>query len=370
MAASPEAVVASASTALHAIGVGSPGRIRRLITGAVERLDLRLQGLRVLTEAGSGVYALTPAIAIAAGADEVIAVSRDSPYGAADANLAAAGQLAALFDGASRLTALAGRPGPREIARADIITNLGFVRPIDAGLLAHAKPTAAVPLMCEAWEWRDGDVDLATCRQLGIPVLGTNEDAAAVRVFDYSGPLAGRLLFEAGFEVWRSSVVVYGPDRFGPVIARWLERAGSDVHLTADLRSPATRRALADADALLVADYARRTAVVAEDGEIAPADLAAVAPAISVIQFAGALDAASLARHGIPVYPQPPVGPQRMARTLAHLGPRPVVDLHAAGLKVGELACRARRAGLSREDAEARLTAASELVQAIGAPDA
>ena len=294
-----------------------------------------------------------------------MAISRDSPYGAAADNLAAATFAAGLFDGADRLTRVLSRPDRAEIARADIITNLGFVRPIDAEMLAHARSTAAVPLMCEAWEWREGDVDLAACRRRGIPVLGTNEDADELRVFDFCGPLAGRLLFDAGFEIWRCAVVVFSPDRFGVVIARWLRRAGAQVHLTHELRSPASLGALKSADVLLVADYARRSPIVGETGELDAAELAALAPAIAVLQFAGALDAARLAEANIPVYPSPPVGPVRMARTLAHLGPRPVVDLHAAGLKVGELACRARLAGLSGGEVEAKLVMSSGLAQAV-----
>ena len=96
---------------------------------------------------------LTPAIALAAGADEVIAVSRDSAFGSVTENLAAAASAAALFDSTDRLTCVNGRPDSEHVRRADIITNLGFIRPIDAALIADAKPTAAVPLMCEAWEW-------------------------------------------------------------------------------------------------------------------------------------------------------------------------------------------------------------------------
>ena len=39
------------------LAVGSRQRIHRLISDVVMRLDLRLDGLRVLTESGSGPYA-------------------------------------------------------------------------------------------------------------------------------------------------------------------------------------------------------------------------------------------------------------------------------------------------------------------------
>jgi hypothetical protein len=42
-----------------------------------------------------------------------------------------------------------------------------------------------------------------------------------------------------------------------------------------------------------------------------------------------------------------------MGWSLSELGPRPVIDLHAAGLKVGETLARARLSGLAPGDATA-----------------
>jgi hypothetical protein len=39
-----------------------------------------------------------------------------------------------------------------------------------------------------------------------------------------------------------------------------------------------------------------------------------------------------------------------MGKTLADLGPKPVIDLHAAGLRVGEVMARARLAGKNLDD--------------------
>jgi len=66
-----------------------------------------------------------------------------------------------------------------------------------------------------------------------------------------------------------------------------------------------------------------------------------------VIAFAGGVDATALGRVGLQCIPREGSAPRRMGRTLADLGPRPVVDLHAAGLKVGAAAARGRRAGLT-----------------------
>jgi hypothetical protein len=227
------------------------------------------------------------------------------------------------------------------------------------------KPTAAVPLMCEAWERRIGDVDFSACRAHGVPVLGTNENAANVDVFKFSGALAAKLLFEAGLEVRKCRIVLFGPDHFGPAICDFLTSLDADITLVTELHSTESRQAMATADALLVAAYARRTPVIGPDGDLTAQALAALAPSLTVVQFAGAIDEQGLRDAGIGVFPEVPVGPVRMARTLAHLGPRPVIDLHAAGLRVGELACRARRSGMSLENAEAWLASTYPLVQVL-----
>jgi hypothetical protein len=54
-----------------------------------------------------------------------------------------------------------------------------------------------------------------------------------------------------------------------------------------------------------------------------------------------------------------------MAITLAGLGARPVVELHAAGLKAGEFMARARVRGLSRQQAEQEALP-NRLCQAFG----
>ena len=60
---------------------------------------------------------------------------------------------------------------------ADIVTNSGHVRPIDARIAGWMRPDAVVPLMFEAWEIDMGrdDVDLAALRDRGIRYAGTNE---------------------------------------------------------------------------------------------------------------------------------------------------------------------------------------------------
>ena len=60
-----------------------PRRLVRLMREAVDRCDLDLQGLTVLTEAASGAYVVTPVLAAMAGAD-VVAVAAGNAYSSAE----------------------------------------------------------------------------------------------------------------------------------------------------------------------------------------------------------------------------------------------------------------------------------------------
>jgi hypothetical protein len=310
-------------------------RTAQLIKQAVSKLELDLSGLTVLTEAASGPYAVTPVIAAMAGAKRVIAITADSSYAAADE----------VIRQTRSLESLCGLPQRVEIfqerrlelfAEADIVTNLGFVRPLDAKVVLSMRRGSVIPLMCEAWEYRPQDLDLRACEQQGVHVFATNEDFPAIDVFAYSGWLALKMLFEAGIEIHRSKVVVASGDKFGRVIERRLQVNGVDVIRVDRLG----REAIAGADAIILADYARLDEIIGESGDVTAADVSRFMPGGAVICFAGRSDVRGLSANGVRVYPDRELPARRMGLTLAHLGARPVVDLHAAGLKVGELACR------------------------------
>ena len=62
---------------------GNRLRVSRLVEKIIADLSLDLMGIRVLTEAASGPFVVTPLIAARAGAERVVAVARDSCYGRA-----------------------------------------------------------------------------------------------------------------------------------------------------------------------------------------------------------------------------------------------------------------------------------------------
>lgn len=329
---------------LHAAGMLNPRRVISLIEQAIDVLELDLSGLSVVTEAASGPYVVTPVIAARAGAERVLACTRNSRYASTQSVIAQTRALERLCGLADHVEIYTER-SLEIFAQADIVTNLGFVRPIDAKAVAAMPSTAIISLMCEAWEFRPGDVDLEACWAKGILVLATNEDFPGLEVFDYSALLAMQMLFEAQIEIHKNQIIIVSGDKFGRVMEQQLARSGARVKCVANLCEVCDHE-LAKADALLVADYTRDDIIIGPNGDVSAADLAHLAPHITVVRFAGRLDVDGLVAAGLAVYPFAELGPHRMAATLAHLGPRPIIDLHAAGLKVAQWAHATRRAGI------------------------
>lgn len=312
-----------------------PQRLLRLMEAAVEACRLDLSGAVVLTEAASGAYVVTPVLAAMAGAAPVVALARTSRYGTS-AEVGAATESLARMAGVADRVELVTEKRPEVVAGADIVTNSGHLRPIDAAMAGWMKPTAVVPLMFEAWELpaRDADVDLPALRRRGIAVAGTNERHPAVDVFSFLGVMAAKQLLDAGVAVNRSGIVVLCDNPFGPWLRDGLAACGADVSVAASLPEAAAGER---PDAVVVALRPRPEPVL--DGDEA-AWLAARWPGTVVAQFWGDLDRRGLAAAGVPYWPPEAPANGHMGILPSGVGPEPVVRLQAGGLKVGEVLLR------------------------------
>ena len=187
-------------------------RIKRLMDQAIRTFELDLIGQCVLTEAASGHYQLTPLIAALAGA-EVIALTRDSRFGSAEDIRQDTLATASSWGVESRIRVETDRTSSL-LQEANIVTNCGFVRPIDRELIDQLSDHISISLMWETWEFRDADLDLANCRSKGIPVLGTDEHHEDLNIFTYIGQVAIKLLMEAELEVFKSNILLIGSGEF------------------------------------------------------------------------------------------------------------------------------------------------------------
>ncbi|MCL4491200.1 MAG: hypothetical protein M1510_04720 [Nitrospirae bacterium] len=321
-------------------------RTDRLISEAIERLSLDLSGLVVYTEAATGHFSVTAPLAARAGAERVIALSRPWKEMSASEVGREMRELSDYMDLSNRITMVTER-SLADMAEADIITNLGFVRPLDRNVIAALKPTAVIPFMREAWEQRNDDIDLHACRDHGIAVFATDESSPDVRVFDTCGLLAAKLLFEAGIEISGTHIIIVSSDKFGATIGQCLKKLGARTYLFQTLSDKELLKALPRADALIAADFTAKEMLLGPGGMIGPDVLAKISPALAVIAFAGWVDGNALEQSGLKCVPKEGSLAGRMGRTLAYLGPWPVINLHAAGLKVGAAAAHGARQGLA-----------------------
>ena len=293
---------------------------------AIQRCHLDLSGLVVFTEAASGTYVVTPVLAAWAGAKTVYAVTRSGPYGTIDEVAAQTDDLARQAGVSDRIEIVTEKR--RDIvAQADIITNSGHVRPVDAEMVSWMKSSAVIPLMYEAWEFRRGDVDLSACRRRGIPVAGTKENHPAVDVSSWLGLMAVKLLFDAGLPVHGCKLLLLCDNPFQSFLREALAAAGACVELRGGLAG-ATEHA--GRDAVLVALLPQATyRIGAREAEV----IARCWNKTVVTQFWGDIDREALQANGVPFWPKTAPARGHMGILPSELGPDPVVRLQAGGSK-------------------------------------
>jgi len=338
--------------------------VLRLVRTAVREHRLDLTGLRVLTEAGVGYARVTPVIAAVAGADEVFAVGRDTAQAGRRAAVEQTAWLARLAGVPDRVHLLSTRL-QAPLAAVDIVTDLPGVRPIDETIVRNLPGTAVVSLMRGAGRWRPADVDVATCRRAGIATAGVDEEAIGIHSSLAMEEVWG--LLSLGVDIDGATVVVAGAGGAFAHVVRALaalratvlvatpERAGrvelyGGRKIGERLGDEAVLRRLAEADALVLcqADCGERS--VAPAGVADAARIAAEAPHLAVVGRGAEADRQAFAAAGLRTWPSE-VDPAAPA-AVSDLLPRPVVRLHTAGLKVGEVMARARRRGSSPLAAE------------------
>ncbi len=325
-------------------------RVDRLMKSAIAAMDLDLTDVGVLTEAASGHFEATCLMAALAGASPVVAVAKDSKWGRADEVISGVRSHAESLGVGDHLRFVSD-VSSSDIRDCSLVTNLGFVRPLGAETISTLPKDAGISLMCEPWEVRSDDVDVNSAIWRSVPVAGTNETHPLVRTFDYLGPLTGQLLTTVGVELLGSTVLVVASRQFAGPIQDWLLAAGAarvDVAIP-PLSESIHRYSFHCLDALVLADMGRGTLGFDGLADGIPPLLARAGAAMVVI--AGDVDPVPFESSGVVLNPHYPRPPGHMWVTTSAVGPKPVVDLHCAGLKVGELLVRARRAGSSPEAA-------------------
>lgn len=324
-------------------------RLKRICEQSIRQLNLDLTGLKVVTEAATGLFAITPVIAALAGAQEVVCLGKDNVYGTYEEAQSNIIELARKW-GISNICMTNNR-NDEILKGANIITNLGNVRPLDSELLQNVGQQVVIPYMCESWEMRNGDVDFEYCQKKGIPIMGTDENHPNVGVFNYCGVLAIKLILEAGFEILGNKIAVISSDHFGPIICQTIRDCGGEV-INFAKNDDYFGIEKQQWDIVLVAEYSEINDILGKKGLISGNRLEVLLSRTDIIiQFAGA-NQLDLLKEKVNFYPAVKLSPNRMARTLADLGIWPVVLLHVAGLAVGEKMARAKAMNLTEGEFE------------------
>lgn len=310
-------------------------RAENLIRETINELDLNLRGLTVLTEVGSNHFLFTPIIAALAEARKVYAWTRDSVHGSASEIIHECESLAEKLGLDDRIEFAANERPSAHVAQANIITNSGFIRPLDRVLLSSATGNnAVIPLMYESWELRDTDIDREYCRANGIKLGGTWENHPRLRVFDYCGQLAVKMIHEAELEVFQNKIIVWSQDDFGTVVSDALYKSDARaVLMTTDVDIVYRET---DTDALFLCDYFESRPFFGGSGVFDLERLLSANPTLKIIHLYGDVDFTILHNHDVPVFPEKRGYPHVMSLTLAYLGLAPVLKLQVGGLKVGE----------------------------------
>ena len=333
-------------------------RIYNIIKSLIHDYRLDLSGLKIYTEAGSEYYMLTPIICALAGAEKVIAITKDSQWGDALTIQNEVLNLAELWNIKPKIN-FTTEKRQKDLRYCDIVTNLGFVRPIDRSTIRSLKNTAVVPLMWETWEYRPDEVDLETCKKEGIVVLGTDEHR--MNFIQYAAYLDWKLLLDANIEIYKNKIFIFSSNPVARVLNEMFSKNSIDyryvsfddkldsdfAHRHIDPNDKQSMLAyLKQCDAILLDEKTYDKPIIANDGVITPYELKKANDEITIIFRSGVIDLSTIQSLGFHVSPDRDVSFGYSTVCSYYLGPRPLIELHVAGLRVGEVMARSRLKGL------------------------
>jgi hypothetical protein len=325
------------------------------LTRQVRALELDLRGKTVLTEAASGAYIVTPILAAIAGA-KVFAFSKTTRYGNVEEIFSNTRALADSFREFKLDIHLIDHLNPEIIAQADIITNSGHLRPLAESILKHTKDEVVIPLMYEAWEWRDADMDINYIRKRGIKIGATNERHPNVDVFNYLGDMALKQIFDSGICPYKNKFILLCNNDFGPFIAKVLANIcdGLAVIDTNEHRARYNENQIdwigGFPEINIPENYKNAEAVIFTAypfdkdwiGEKTPVSVDQIQSQLSdpfILRYAGDLNEDYLHKKGLRFFPRH-VHSGHMGILPSAIGYDPIIRLQSGGLKAGEALLR------------------------------
>ena len=332
----------------------------KIINEMINLFDLNLSNLNIYTEAASNNYFFNPILALKAGARKVFAQSKDSIYGKSTNILNLLYKNAKELNLHHNLEILNSR-NHKCLSESDIITNSGFVRPIDKNLILSLKKTAVIPLMWETWEYRKDDFDLDECKKNSILVLGTKETEYPCDMTLYMGKLAIKLLKHLYYDESKILLIGRDPSPAGHIYNELLKIKKEVTFVSSTKRSNIKYNEFkkyflqygSEYKFIILADFMSDQSLIGEDGLITFKEIENINPQIKIGIISGSFDIKGLFNSSLEFYPKNfPNENYKMKYHLSELGVEPVLKLFAAGLKVGQEMAFARNNGLNIRDSK------------------
>lgn len=296
------------------------------ITNSIKKFELDLTGKVVLTEAASGNYVVTSIIAALAGA-KVVAITNESKFATIDEVKLQTYNLAKKFQIENNIIIVTDKTSIN-YSDIDIVTNTGFVRPIDKKMINKLSKKCVVTLMWEPWEYRESELDLAYCNKKGIKIYGTNESDMRLETMKYIGFSVLSFLLGNKMTPFSSKVLILGNKHFAVPILDILKVNTYDVDY---INNYSSKINISCYQAIVIAEHENDKLIIGNDNSfIKKTDLNKNQ---FIIHICGNVDFKDIT---CKVNTKSPASFGYMSYTTDFIDNQAVIDLHTASLKVGE----------------------------------
>ena len=307
---------------------------------SIDKFQLDLSDLTVLTEAATGNYVVTPILAALAGA-RVIAFTKNSKHGNVQDVIDQTFALSDKLKVANKIDIIQSL-GEIDLSQVDILTNTGFLRPINDAIISKLKSSCVIPLMWEPWEYRSAELDLQVCAKKGVKVYGTNESDPRLRTMEYIGYIVLHFLLEEKCSPFSSKVLILGDNKFGKAIKTVLDTNDYLLKWVSDYDQKVDN--IEQYDVIVCAEHQNKAKLIGGDGYLNGTE---ISPETIIIHIAGSIDIEILKSKIIPELPQK-YG--HMSYTADFIDNLAIIDLHTAGFNVAQGMIEANKLQLSKSD--------------------
>lgn len=222
---------------------------------------LNLEGLNILTEAATYNYSVTSVIAALGGAKAVFAIAKDSIYGTIKDILNHVLFLASYLKVQDKIKIIQSI-NDIDLRNINVVTNSGFVRPIDKNIINKLESGNLILLMYEPWEFRDIDIDLQLCKEKKISVWGINESNRKLNIFYYLGYAVLDILLNNHILPFISKILLIGFPLMIGKIYKILRLNNYKVFKVVDYNFKIDEKFLSKFDSIIVAENIRNNLII------------------------------------------------------------------------------------------------------------